>query len=104
MRRFARGGASGRFPELSLTGYELDVPAVALDDPALEPVIEACAATGAVAMVGAPVCDRDGTRFISMLRVDATGVEVAYRKTWLGGRELDGFRSGDGPTVIEVDG
>jgi predicted amidohydrolase len=40
------------FPELSLTGYELDAQAVALDDIALAPLVEACAATGALALVG----------------------------------------------------
>ena len=28
------------FPELSLTGYDLEAPTVALDDPALAPLVE----------------------------------------------------------------
>jgi predicted amidohydrolase len=92
------------FPELSLTGYELDAAAVALDDPALESLVEACAVTAALALVGAPVADGDGSRFISMLRIDETGVQVAYRKTWLGGSEPDRFCPGDGPTILDVDG
>ncbi len=40
----------------------------------------------------------------SMLAVDAAGVRVAYRKTWLGGNERTRFHPGDGPTVLEVDG
>jgi predicted amidohydrolase len=91
------------FPELSLTGYELDAPAVPLDDPALEPIVEACGETGSVALVGAPV-EVDGARFIAMLRVDGSKVQVAYRKSWLGGAEPDHFAAGDGPTVVEVDG
>ncbi len=43
------------FPELSLTGYELDADVVAPDDPGLAPIVEACAACDAVALVGAPV-------------------------------------------------
>ncbi len=39
-----------------------------------------------------------------MLAVDAAGVRVAYRKTWLGGNERTRFHPGDGPTVLEVDG
>jgi predicted amidohydrolase len=39
-----------------------------------------------------------------MLRVDAAGVQVVYRKTWLGGAEPDQFTPGDGPTVLELDG
>jgi predicted amidohydrolase len=92
------------FPELSLTGYELDAAAVALDDSGLEPMVEACAATSALALAGAPVADGDGCRFIAMLRIDETGVKVAYRKSWLGGGEPERFCPGDGPTVLEVDG
>ena len=92
------------FPELSLTGYELDAAPVAVEATALEPIIEACAATGSLALAGAPVADGDGSRFIAMLRIDATGVQVAYRKTWLGGNEPEHFCAGDGPTVLEVDG
>ncbi len=72
------------FPELSLTGYELDAPAVAPDEAALAPIVGACAKSGAVALVGAPVQDRDGQVFIAVLQVDAAGVRVEYRKTWLG--------------------
>lgn len=92
------------FPELSLTGYELDADAVALDDLALAPLGEACAATGAVAWAGAPVEDDDGRVFIAILQVDAGGVRVAYRKSWLGDREAARFARGDGPTVLDVDG
>jgi predicted amidohydrolase len=92
------------FPELSLTGYDLVAEAVEPDDRILDPITAACAATDSVALVGAPVSDEAGAEFIAMLRVDATGVEVAYRKSWLGGGEPERFRSGDGPTVLVVDG
>lgn len=92
------------FPELSLTGYELEAGTVGLDDAALEPVVDACAATGAVALVGAPIEDEDGRAFIATLRVDGAGVEVAYRKSWIGEREAVRFTRGDGPMVLEVDG
>jgi len=91
------------FPELSLTGYELDAEPVAPDDPALRPIVDACAETGAVALVGAPLTE-DGARFIAAFRVDEDGVTVAYRKSHLGGDELRSFESGDGPTVLELDG
>jgi predicted amidohydrolase len=91
------------FPELSLTGYELDADPVSCDDPALTPIVDACTATDSLALVGAPVQDA-GHRFIAMLAIDSTGVRVAYRKTWLGGEEPQRFRAGDGPTVLEVDG
>jgi len=91
------------FPELSLTGYELDATPVAVDDDALAPIIEACAQTGAVALVGAPVAGEDGNN-IATLRVDAGGVEVAYRKSHLGGDEPQWFAPGDGAVAIDVDG
>jgi predicted amidohydrolase len=89
------------FPELSLTGYELDAAPVAAA--ALAPVVEACAETGSVALVGAPV-EEDGRRSIAAFRVDAGGAAVAYRKTHLGGDEPARFSPGDGPAVITVDG
>jgi predicted amidohydrolase len=42
------------FPELSLTGYELDAAPVDPGDERLQPIVAACADTGAVALAGAP--------------------------------------------------
>ncbi|MET8093647.1 carbon-nitrogen hydrolase family protein [Micromonospora sp. NPDC005220] len=88
------------FPELSLTGYELDAPVVSVDDPRLAPLVEACAETGTLALAGAPVAGDH----IATLAVTADGVAVAYRKMWLGGEEARRFRPGDTPTVFAVDG
>ncbi|NDU74795.1 carbon-nitrogen hydrolase family protein [Actinomadura sp. DSM 109109] len=96
--RAARAGVV-LFPELSLTGYELDAGPVDPDDPRLEPLVEACASAGCVALAGAPV-----GRHIAMLRVDAGGIAVAYRKVWLGGAEARHFEPGDGPAAITVGG
>ena len=92
------------FPELSLTGYELGARAVRADDDVLAPIIAACAETGSVALVGAPVADAAGREFISMVCVDVGGARPAYRKSWLGGTEAERFTAGDGPTVLEIDG
>jgi predicted amidohydrolase len=92
------------FPELSLTGYELDAPAVAAEDPRLAPLVEACADAGAVALVGAPVPGEAGRAHIAMLAVAATGAAVAYRKVWLGDAEARRFTAGAAPAVLEVDG
>ncbi len=92
------------FPELSLTGYELDAPAITPEDPRLAPIVEACAKTGSVALVGAPVQGETGRPYIGMLAVDAAGATVAYRKMWLGGAEPERFSPGSGPAVLEVDG
>jgi predicted amidohydrolase len=92
------------FPELSLTGYELDAPVVALDDPRLEPLVAACREAGAVALAGAPVDGEGGGQHIAMLAVDGSGARVAYRKLCLGGDEPNRFTPGPGPDAIEVDG
>lgn len=91
------------FPELSLTGYELDAPAIAPDDPRLTPIFEACAETGSIALVGAPVQGEAGVH-IAMLAVDGHGATVAYRKVWLGGSEPGRFAPGSEPAVLDVDG
>ena len=39
-----------------------------------------------------------------MLRADAAGVEVVYRKSFLGGAEPAHFAPGDGQAVLELDG
>jgi predicted amidohydrolase len=51
----AAGARVVLFPELSLTGYELDADPVDPGDERLRPIVEACAETGAVALAGAPV-------------------------------------------------
>jgi predicted amidohydrolase len=86
------------FPELSLTGYELDAGSVEPD--ALREIVAACAETGSVALVGAPIAGDH----IAMLRVQAGGVDVVYRKSFLGGDELTRFTPGDGPVALDVDG
>jgi predicted amidohydrolase len=92
------------FPELSLTGYELDAPPIAAHHPELAPVVEACAEAGSVALVGAPVDGGAGRPHIAMLAIDGTGVAVAYHKMWLGANECERFAPGDEPAVLEVDG
>ena len=91
------------FPELSLTGYELEAPAVDPSDPALLELVDACATTGSVAFAGAPV-EEDGRRFIATLLVDGDGATVAYRKSHLGGDEVRGHAPGEGPTAVTIDG
>jgi len=92
------------FPELSLTGYELDAPVVEPDDPAVAILVAACRDTGSVALVGAPVSGAAGARHIGVLRVDAAGAAVAYRKSFLGGAEPTRFTPGTGAVALDVDG
>ncbi len=92
------------FPELSLTGYELDADAVSPEDDALGTIVAACTQTESVALVGAPVGDEHGRAHIGMLRVSSAGIEIAYRKSYLGGDEPARFAPGDGPVAIDLDG
>ena len=92
------------FPELSLTGYELDAPALAVDDPRLAPLVDACAETGSLALAGAPVNGDAGRPHIAMLAVNGGGTAVAYRKMCLGAAEASRFAPGGEPAAIEVDG
>jgi predicted amidohydrolase len=90
------------FPELSLTGYELDAPTLDAGDPRLGPLVAACAETGTVALVGAPVQGEAGREHIAVLAVDGAGATVAYRKTWVDTTERR-FAPGE-PAVLDVDG
>lgn len=93
------------FPELSLTGYELTAPPLAVDDDRLAPLVAACAAHGTIALAGAPVASADGRRSIGVIAVDGGGGRVAYRKLWLGAEEAAaGFVPGPAPAVLAVDG
>lgn len=92
------------FPELSLTGYELDAPAIAAGDPRLALIVAACAETGSVALVGAPVHGEAGRSHIGMLVVDGAAATVAYRKMWLSETESVRFTAGSDPAVLHVDG
>ncbi len=91
------------FPELSLTGYELDAAPVDPADPRLAPLTEACAETGTIALAGAPVAEGQAT-YIAVLALDGAGVTVAYRKMWLGDEEAARFSPGPEPAKITVDG
>jgi predicted amidohydrolase len=92
------------FPEMSLTGYELDAPAIAAEDPRLAPIVDACAETRSLALMGAPVDGGSGRSHIAMLAIDGSVAGVAYRKMWLGGAEPGRFRPGSEAAVVEVDG
>ncbi len=91
------------FPELSLTGYAMNVRPVDLDDARLDPIITACRDTNTIALVGAPTRDGEGGVHISTLRVDAQQVSMAYNKIWLGGEEMAFFTQGQRPSVTVVD-
>lgn len=91
------------FPELSLTGYQLDAPAITPGDSRLAPLAQACAETGTLALAGAPVWDVAGHAYIATLAFDGDGARVAYRKVHVHESE-ERFSPGDGTAVVEVDG
>lgn len=97
------------FPELSLTGYDLEAATVDPDDSRLGALMVACARTGTLALAGAPVGGPDRP-FIAMLAIGPAGDDqrarprVAYRKRHLGAAESLRFAPGDAPTTIDVDG
>jgi predicted amidohydrolase len=91
------------FPELSLTGYELDADPVDPSDDRLQPIIEACADTGALALAGAPIKDPNQV-CIAVLAIDGNGATVAYRKMFLGEEESERFTRGPQPARVTVDG
>ncbi|HEU5024519.1 MAG TPA: carbon-nitrogen hydrolase family protein [Spirillospora sp.] len=92
------------FPELSLTGYDLSAPAVTVDDPRLDPIRAACDGADAIALVGAPVRDDDGRRYIATLAITGESTTVVYRKMHLHGEEVSRFAPGEKPEVLEIDG
>ncbi len=96
------------FPELSLTGHELEAQPVSLEDSVLAPLIKACRANGSLALVGAPIREQLGdglvADYIAILAIDGEGARVAYRKMYLGDEEAERFHPGQKPVVIEVEG
>ena len=92
------------FPELSLTGYELDAEPISLDDPLLTPIVDACADTGSLALIGAPVETEPGRSHIATVGIDGAGATLRYSKIWLHGTEAERFTPGVEPAVIEVRG
>jgi predicted amidohydrolase len=64
------------FPELSLTGYELDAEPVWPGGEALMSIVEACAESNSLALVGAPVAAINGRPHIGTLKIGADGVDV----------------------------
>jgi predicted amidohydrolase len=91
------------FPELSLTGYQLDTPPIDVASDVMEPLVSICTATGSAALVGAPVVS-NGRHYIATVLVDSTGPSVVYRKTFLGPDEQPRFWPGPGPQTIDLDG
>jgi 5-aminopentanamidase len=106
----ARGARVVAFPELSLTGYELDRIAsepqltLAEDDPRLSPLRWACAVSGVTAVVGLPMPVSGGDRQLCALALRGDGGSVRCAKTFLHDAEAEVFLAGDGPAMLELEG
>jgi predicted amidohydrolase len=98
-------------PEKFLSGYEPELIgsdpttyAVAVDDPRLAPIAEACRDTSTVAVVGAAT-NEDGRLFISSLVFAGDGNVLArYDEQFLFGSERKLFQPGAAGCTVEVDG
>ncbi|MFJ9775184.1 carbon-nitrogen hydrolase family protein [Kitasatospora sp. NPDC101157] len=99
------------FPELALTGYEPTLVGATPDtwlteaDARLEPVREACRATGAAAVVNGPVLGAGGRPRVTSLVVGPDGGLLArYDKTHLYGVEATVFEPGTADGRFTLDG
>ncbi|HEY8702703.1 MAG TPA: carbon-nitrogen hydrolase family protein [Arthrobacter sp.] len=97
------------FPELSLTGYNLqllEVPEGWLepDDHRLGDIREICRRTGITAVVGGAYREPDGTPRLASLAIHPDGTVHAAFKTHLHGPEQDLFAAGNGAVLLELDG
>ncbi|GAA3277531.1 carbon-nitrogen hydrolase family protein [Paenarthrobacter aurescens] len=118
-RAHAEGARLVLFPELSLTGYELEGfgldesrpgsdegpgPWTSENDERLRPLQESCSSTGTTAVVGAGWRDVDSTPRLASLVVGPDGSLRAVFKTHLHGLERQLFVPGTGPGILTVDG
>lgn len=94
------------FPELSLTGYELDLAsdlAIVPTDERVEP-LRALARRHAIdAIVGAPLQDGSGKPKLGAVVIRSDGGTDAYHKMYLGGTEASYFMPGAEPLLLTVD-
>jgi predicted amidohydrolase len=95
------------FPELSLTGYELELAAelaIAVQDSRLATLRQLAAEHNLEAVVGAPLQNTEDRPAIGGILVTANGETIGYRKMHLGGDEPNHFAAGQTPRVHTVRG
>ena len=92
------------FPELCVTGYDLDVAEERADPipgELTDRLVSIAAECDVTIIAGIP--ERDGgDRYNSLVTVDGDGVRDAYRKQHLWGNEADVFTAGAGPMTVET--
>ncbi|WP_254513118.1 carbon-nitrogen hydrolase family protein [Anatilimnocola floriformis] len=95
------------FPELSLTGYELEIAAefaMSIDDARLDPLHEVARTANMHIVLGAPLRSNSAKPFLGSIIQRANGTRNSYAKMHLGGNEPDYFIPGDRPEVLSVAG
>ncbi len=96
------------FPELSLTGYDLQAlaaNAVAPDDARLAPLTRRASATGMTIVAGAPLRNAVGLPFIGAIAFHPDGRSTSYRKHFLhAGEEKFAAAGGAVSQIIDVRG
>lgn len=108
-RLTARAAAAGAdvvaFPELCVTGYDLDAAREAagpVPGPLTDPLVDVAAEYGVGVVAGVP--ERSGGDLYNVLAyVDGDGVRAAYRKRRPWGDERDVFAPGDDHATVEAD-
>lgn len=95
------------FPELSLTGYELDLAAdlaISATDKRLEPLLAEARRHDIEAVVGAPLQAAPGKPKLGAIVIGSNGVRATYHKMHLGGSEPRYFVPGDTPLLLAFGG
>jgi predicted amidohydrolase len=93
------------FPELSLTGYELDLARESIiseEDSRLSPLIALARQHQMEVVVGAPLRNFTEKPAIGAIAINASGSIRTYRKMHLGGSEPNYFDAGDAPLALTV--
>lgn len=105
-----RGARLVVFPELSLTGYDLELLAatpaawLTVDDARLAPLRGACADAGVTAVVGAPVRTSEGRRHIAAIVVTPAGALRPSYKVHVHDSEIAMFEPGPAAPPFDVGG
>lgn len=95
------------FPELSLTGYEIDLSAelaMSATDPRLNPLRDLARKFQIEVIVGAPLRNGSEKPWLGAIVMSADGTTKTYSKMHLGGSEPIHFTQGEDPLVLTVRG
>ena len=95
------------FPELSLTGYEIDLSAelaMSATDPRLDPLHNLAHQFQIEVVVGAPLRNEGEKPWLGAIVMSADGTTRTYSKMHLGGSEPTCFTPGEAPLVFTVRG